>query len=75
MQELLMVVERKREEAYEERKFFASMNGIDLDKHRTESVDSRLEEINRRAQARLMGGEQALERAELTDLGFTVETE
>lgn len=50
----------------------AGLKGIDLDKHREkkESVEKKLEAVQRRAAAKLAGGEKELERQEWADLGF-----
>lgn len=57
-------------------RFMAAVNGIDLDAHEKKTNQERLEEVNRRAEARLMGKtEEEMELMSVQDLGFDFEIE
>lgn len=70
--ELDLIIKTKREEDRMNKNFLAAIQGIDLEKNDKESSDGakRLEDVKRRAQARLAGGEEEVERQELAELGF-----
>ena len=69
--ELERMLTAARDVRYEERKFFASLKGIDLDGESNEK--SKFEEVEERAKAKLAG--KTAEEMELTALGFSMETE
>lgn len=71
--ELDMILAQKRKEEEARQKFAAAIEGINLGEQ-TSEVQARIEEVKHRAAAKLAGGERELERMELADLGFGVET-
>lgn len=73
LDELNMIIKKKREREYNEMKFAAGLKGIDLDKDEESPVQKRIEETKRRAAVRLKG-EEEVQRAEFADLGFGYQT-
>lgn len=73
MIELNLIIKHKRERENDDRKFSAAIAGVDLEKDSKSSIESRLEEVRQRANTRLAGGEQELEKMELADLGWGYE--
>ncbi len=55
MPELLATLTAKRESQYQERKFFAALQGVDLDEASGNNSDTSFEKVRARAQARAAG--------------------
>lgn len=72
--ELDFLLKNIRERENMRNKFAAALQGVDLDKGKEDDVETRLEKVRRNAALRLAGGEQELERQELSDLGFGFQT-
>lgn len=72
--ELDFILKHKREREHNEQKFAAALQGVDLDKDAKNSVEERLEKVQRAAAVRLAGGEEEFERLELQELGFGFQT-
>lgn len=62
-----------REQRYEDKRFAAAMQGIDLDEGNKESAKNRFEEVQARAQARLSGVDP--EQQDMFTLGLEFEIE
>lgn len=68
--ELDLVLSYKRKQDQQDKKFMAAIQGIDLDKHMEDDVQSRIDAIKHRVAVQLAGSEEALEQEELSALGF-----
>jgi hypothetical protein len=72
--ELDLILKFKREEDYQQKRFAAGLQGVDLDKNRSNSVEKRLEEVRQRAALKLAGSQEELDRQEFSALGFDFNT-
>ena len=70
--ELDFILKHMRQRQHEINKFNAAVQGINLDK--SKESDSAVERARKNAAARLAGGKQEVEKAELADLGFGYES-
>lgn len=73
LDELQLILEKAHDRDYQNQKFLAAIQGIDLDEGSREDAEDRFEEIERRAQARLQG--RSVEELEYDELGLDVEIE
>lgn len=69
--ELNQVLDSSRKARHEEHKFFAAIQGIDIDKGKAEN--NAFEEVKRRAQAKLRGMSE--EELDLSEVGISIEME
>ena len=68
--ELQLVINALREQELRNQKFFAAINGIDLDKAAAKDAEEKFMQVKQRVDARLAGMDE--EKFELNSLGFDV---
>lgn len=70
--ELSQVLDSSRKVQREQNKFLAAIQGIDIDKNKSDGADA-FEEVKRRAQAKLAGMSE--EELDLSEVGISIEVE
>lgn len=72
--ELEIMLEAYRKQRHEEHTFMAALKGIDLNEGATNSAQEKFDEVQRRAETKLMG-EKAVANKEYDFFGLDIETE
>lgn len=73
LNELKLILDSYREKELRNQRFFAAIQGIDLDKQQAKSAEEEFLKVQQRVEARLAGINE--ETYELNSIGFDVETE
>lgn len=73
LDELKLIIEAARERELRNQKFFAAINGIDLDKAGTKQAEEDFLRVQRRVEARMAGKTE--KEVELNEFGFEFEAE
>ena len=71
--ELEVILAASREKEHREHKFLAALKGIDLDEDANNEAKNKFEEVQRRVQAKLHGGNE--KQLEMDIFGLDIETE
>jgi len=70
LKELNLILDQKREQDRLNKVFTAALKGIDLEKNQKDPIQKRIEEVKRRAAAKVAGGEAELNKEEFSVMGF-----
>lgn len=73
LDELQAILGAARKQRYEDQRFMAAIQGIDIDKESNDRAAERFEEVKKRADAQLQG--RSVEELEYDELGLDVEIE